>query len=109
MIARLVSPSYGVRYTESAEDLQCNQLRPLRTCGPYILCNWGERVGIEELSKSIEELVLWGGESEIVNTSKFCGLTLSRIIEAFPLARTYATVIMSKSPVAKGERDLVAL
>ena len=86
-----------------------NQLRPLRACVPHLLFAWGERVGFEELSKSVKESVLWSGESEIVNTSKFCGLTLSRIIEAFPLARTYATVIMSKSPVAKGEQNSVAL
>lgn len=44
--------------------------------------------GIEELSKSVEELVLWGGESTMVDVSKCGGLTLSRMIEVLPLART---------------------
>ena len=60
-MARLVSPSYGVRYAVSAEDLQYNQFRPLRACGPHVLFSWGERAGFEELSKSVKELVLWSG------------------------------------------------
>jgi hypothetical protein len=91
------------------KSFNTDQFRPVRPCGPHTLFDWGGGVGIQELSKSIEELVLRSGESEVSNTSKCCGLTLSRIIEAFPLARTYATVIMSKSPVAKGERDSVAI
>lgn len=45
----------------------------------------------------------------MLDTSRCSGLTLSRIMEAFPLARTYAIVIMNKSPVAKRERYSVAL
>ena len=86
-----------------------DQFRPVRRTNLNVLFNWGEGVGIEELSISVEELVLWSGESEAFDTGKCSGPTLSRIIEAFPLARTYATVIMSKSPVARRERDLVAL
>lgn len=76
---------------------------------PNILFDGVSGVGIEELSKSVEELVLRSRESNMSHISKCGSLTLSRTIEAFPVARTYATVIMSKSPVAKGERDSVAL
>jgi hypothetical protein len=110
LMARFVSTSYnGPRYAESAEDLQRRSAPSTESTDLNILFNGGGGVGIEEPSKSVEELVLWSEESEMFDTSKCGGLTLSRIIEAFPLARTYAIVIMSKSPVAKGERESVAL
>ena len=55
---------------------------------PNVLLNGGKRAGIEELSEIVEELILMSGESAIMDTSKCGGLTLLRMMEAFPLART---------------------
>ena len=60
-MARLVSPVNGPRYAESAEDLQRGSAPPAGEEGanPNILFNGGFGVGFEELSKSVEQLVLW--------------------------------------------------
>jgi hypothetical protein len=70
------------------KTFKADQLHPLRRCEPDILRRGRPAAGIEELSKGVEELVLWTKQSATVDTNKCSDLTLSRMIEAFPLART---------------------
>jgi hypothetical protein len=66
-------------------------------------------VSIEIFSEGVKQLILSMGQSVVsVAREGRRALTLSRMIEAFPLARTYAAVMIKRSPVAKGGEGYIS-